>query len=765
MRVWRLRSYLAALLVATILLTFAMVGGTILLVRISQIEQANKEEVARDVGEISTLVEVILGSLEARMELLSQTLDGASNGRANALLDRAVGDGQAFRAIYLVSRQGTVRAAGVAHALPDRRDEVLGSDLSGIPLFRAGQASRRLVWGDKYLSAMSGTVTAGLVVPVGDDQVLLAEVPLAYLLSTFQLAAGSRASAIWLVDRQGEIVADNDSGSFTGTANMLNSPLMLAQLNGLPLPDKFSFMGHQYHPAISYSKDLDWYFIGGMPARLENKEIRRTVVAVVGGFAGVMLIGLLLAPYWATWLSRPLRSIVERAAQITQGAAGGTWPRGAIEEFNHLSAHLEKMATEQHERGQKIQAIFNASPVPMSVTDGAAPFALQDVNDAWCTIFDRRREDVLGRSGKEINLWVVPEDRTTVLGQLQDGQSTVEAWLRCGDGQPRLFQLSRQWTPMGTSPLMVWAAVDITNMQRIESELRTLNTELEARVQRRTEALASLNAELSGTVATLQATQSELVQAEKMAALGSLVAGVAHELNTPLGNGLMAVSALADEVRQFRQSMQDGLRRSALEALLAGVEQGTSIATRNLHRAADLVTSFKQVAVDQTSAQRRRFALVEVVTEILASLRPTLGRTPYQTVVDVPADLQLDSYPGALGQVIANLVTNAVVHGFEDRTQGCIRMTGTRVDGAGILLCVADDGHGIPATLLDRIFDPFVTTKMGRGGTGLGLHISYNAVVNVMGGSLSVHSVEGEGTVFELRLPVSAPHTAGPLSA
>ncbi len=758
--VLRLRAYLAALLVATILLTFAIVGGTILLVRIAQIEGANKLLVARDVGEIASLVKTLLGSLETRMELLSQAVQGMAVPQAGALLQRAVGDGRAFRAIYLVSPQGRVLAAGVSNALQPRRDEVLGSDLSANPLFLAAQASRHLVWGDKYLSAMSGVVTAGVAYPVGQDQVLLAEVPVSHLLGTFQLAAGSRVSSIWLVDRQGEIVADSEGGVHVGTANMLNLPLLAAQFTGQPPPDKFSFMGRQYHPAVAHSQDLDWYFIGGIPAHFENSEVRRTVLVVVGGFAGVLLVGLLMAPYWANWLTRPLRSIVARAAQITQGAAGGTWPRGAIEEFNHLSAHLEKMATEQFERGQKIQAIFNASPMPMSVTEVDLPFALLDVNDAWCETFGHRREAVLGRTGNEVGLWPSPEERSAVLAQLKAGLPTAEGWMLRSDGQPRLFQISRQWTPIGTAPLLVWAAVDITDMQRIENELRELNSGLEARVQRRTEALASLNAELSGTVATLQATQSELVQAEKMAALGGLVAGVAHELNTPLGNGLMAVTALADEVRQFRRSMQDGLRRSALDALLAGVEQGTSIATRNLHRAADLVTSFKQVAVDQTSAQRRRFALAEVVHEILASLRPTLGRTPYQTVVDVPTDLLLDSYPGALGQVIANLVTNAVVHGFEDRAQGCIRITGARADDGSILLRVADDGRGIPAHLLDRIFDPFVTTKMGRGGTGLGLHISYNAVATVMGGSLVVRSVEGEGALFELRLPMSAPHTS-----
>jgi C4-dicarboxylate-specific signal transduction histidine kinase len=298
-------------------------------------------------------------------------------------------------------------------------------------------------------------------------------------------------------------------------------------------------------------------------------------------------------------------------------------------------------------------------------------------------------------------------------------------------------------------------------MRRIGNELRELNTELEARVQRRTEALAAANAELSSVVAHLRETQGELVRVEKMAALGGLVAGVAHELNTPLGNSLMAVTALTDEVRQFRAVLHTGLRRSALHSLLDSADQATDIAARNLHRAADLVTSFKQVAVDQTSSQRRHFELREVVDEMVASLRPTFARTPYTIVVDVPTGLRLDSYPGALGQVIGNLVHNAVLHGFEGRPQGTVRITGERDGQGAVLLRVADDGGGIAPDLLERIFDPFVTTKMGRGGTGLGLHIAFNAVTNVLGGSLTVRSEVGAGATFEMRLPDTAPRNSG----
>jgi signal transduction histidine kinase len=311
---------------------------------------------------------------------------------------------------------------------------------------------------------------------------------------------------------------------------------------------------------------------------------------------------------------------------------------------------------------------------------------------------------------------------------------------------------------LATQDLMLWAVVDVGPMRRVEQQLRELNQQLGARVAQRTEALAASNTELAATVAQLRAAQEDLVRTEKMAALGGLVAGVAHELNTPLGNGVMAVSAMADAVRRFQAGMAAGIRRSALQQLLDHVEQGTDIAQRNLHRAAGLVQSFKQVAVDRTSAQRRSFELGEVVHEMVVSLKPSFSRKPWRIEVDVPAEgLRLDSYPGALGQVLGNLIQNAVVHGFEGRDAGTVRITAGRGEEQSIWLRVADDGKGIAPEHIARVFDPFMTTRMGRGGTGLGLHISHNAVTTLLGGTLTVQSVPGEGACFELRLPAQAP--------
>ncbi|BAL25926.1 sensor histidine kinase [Azoarcus sp. KH32C] len=290
--------------------------------------------------------------------------------------------------------------------------------------------------------------------------------------------------------------------------------------------------------------------------------------------------------------------------------------------------------------------------------------------------------------------------------------------------------------------------------------LQELNQTLEARVIERTEELHRSNEELSSALENLRRTQEDLVNSEKMAALGALVAGVSHELSTPLGNSLIAANTVRDQTRTLREELQSGLRRSSLERYLEDTEAGNAIIERNLERAATLVASFKQVAVDQSSSQRREFNFGEVIDEIVMTLRPSLKRLPYRLVIDVDRNVCLDSYPGALGQVLTNLVNNAVLHGFEGRNAGEIRVAGRLEDPDWVLLEVVDDGRGIPLELQRRIFEPFFTSRLGKGGSGLGLHIAHSLVVNVLGGAVSVDSQPDVGTTMRVRMPRVAPVTA-----
>ena len=274
-------------------------------------------------------------------------------------------------------------------------------------------------------------------------------------------------------------------------------------------------------------------------------------------------------------------------------------------------------------------------------------------------------------------------------------------------------------------------------------------------------ALQNALSDLSKVIDHLQQTQDELVRSEKLAALGSMVAGIAHELNTPIGNGLMVASHLVKTSKRMSEAVKSGLRRSMLDDYLADNDSAGDVLVRNLNKAAELISSFKQVAVDQTSSQRRRFNLAEVIGEIVTALGPSIRKTPYIVEHHTPDDIFMDSYPGPLGQVLTNLINNAMLHGFDGRDAGHITIdVASCASSTQVTIAVRDDGRGIPEHVLPNVFEPFFTTKRGAGGSGLGLHIVHNIVTAVLGGRIEVESTLGAGTCFSLTLATDAPTLA-----
>jgi signal transduction histidine kinase len=256
----------------------------------------------------------------------------------------------------------------------------------------------------------------------------------------------------------------------------------------------------------------------------------------------------------------------------------------------------------------------------------------------------------------------------------------------------------------------------------------------------------------------LQDTQQSLIEAEKLAALGGLVAGVAHEVNNPVGISLTVASSFARRCDQFSQEVREGtVRRSKLDEFIAGSQEAAKQLVANLNRAADLIQSFKQVAVDRSHAERRIFDLQEATEQIIASVRPALKRSFITLTVEIPQGIQMDSYPGPYGQVLTNLVLNSLVHGFPGKRAGSMYLAAKRTGADQVELVFADDGAGMPEAVQRRAFEPFFTTRRSHGGTGLGLHIVYNLVTRRLGGRLRLESAVGRGTTFRIRLPLVAP--------
>lgn len=281
----------------------------------------------------------------------------------------------------------------------------------------------------------------------------------------------------------------------------------------------------------------------------------------------------------------------------------------------------------------------------------------------------------------------------------------------------------------------------------------TLIKESEQRIREEQERTMSANQELQESMERLQSAQEQLIESEKMAALGGLVAGVAHEVNTPLGISVTAASFLKDQTQEITQQYQtQRMKRSDLERYMGQAEESSGIVLENLMRASALVKSFKQVAVDQSSGESRPFLVVEYLQDILRSLRPKLKQLPHRVEISGDEEAEMVSDPGVLAQVITNLVMNSVIHGLDDAVAGEIELD-VQLQQEGVEIRYSDNGRGAPPEVVENIFEPFFTTRRGSGGSGLGMHLVYNLVTQKMGGTIRCSSEPGRGMEFVLCFP------------
>jgi PAS domain S-box-containing protein len=301
---------------------------------------------------------------------------------------------------------------------------------------------------------------------------------------------------------------------------------------------------------------------------------------------------------------------------------------------------------------------------------------------------------------------------------------------------------------------------DISRIKAVENELLALTQELDARVQQRTRELQderrdleNANRRLAQTVEELRRTQSELIESEKMASLGRLVAGVAHEVNTPLGVAMTAQSFLRDELA--------ALKATPTPERVAAIASAAAMIETNLGRAAQLVRSFKQVAVDQSANDIRRIELRDYLEGILRSLHPKLKQTPHEVVVECDPKLEVTTRPDALYQIVSNLVLNSLLHAYPDGRAGRL-LIHAESDGETLRLRYEDDGAGMDATVAARVYEPFFTTRRERGGTGLGMHVVYNLVTQALGGRIALTTAPGQGVRFEITAPARHPASAAP---
>jgi PAS domain S-box-containing protein len=496
------------------------------------------------------------------------------------------------------------------------------------------------------------------------------------------------------------------------------------------------------------------------------------VVLTMAGWLQGRRTALVMLAVTLSWLS--VLTLINDAfwPVVSLGSPGAYWITIALicGMATVLSTHAAESNRRKHEAEQrsalelahrldqlqqtrdKLATLFHLNPVPVSVTR-IADGTYYDANPAWARISGWPRGEMIGKTSTELGIWLSPEDRQAFIDALSHEGRLFNylARFRMRSGEVRYFLMSAELVEYDGHPSIFSAFVDITERRIAEESLERLNAELEQRVAERTQSL-------SETLDTLRRAQDELVQSDKLASLGSLVAGVAHELNTPIGNAVLISSTLTQDMHAIRGALQSGeLRKSVLESFIGDTDHAIGLLDQSLTQARDLVSSFKQVAIDQSSERRRGFVLNELVRDICETVRPGMRNHNWRLETGLAPDVRMDSYPGPLGQVITNLVQNAFFHGLQESTPGLVNIQTRVLDDGQIEISVSDNGRGIPPENLGLIFDPFFTTRLGQGGSGLGLAIVYRLVTTLLGGRISVDSTTGVGTCFTVVVPQKAP--------
>jgi len=447
-----------------------------------------------------------------------------------------------------------------------------------------------------------------------------------------------------------------------------------------------------------------------------------------------------------------------------------------IERARAESEHLRQLAESEAAR---FQALRGTHEVLLHLSEVGRELTAELETDRVLAVLERHVHALIEVDSMAVYLLDEGGTQLYCAFGMEDGQTFVDPPIALDDARSysarcvregrelilRMSELPREhYQVPGTSAMQAMMFAPLRVGERVIGVITVQSLHLPAYGERETLAFRSLSAYAAIALDNARAyrrlsdLQRHVMAQEKLAALGSMVAGVAHELNTPIGNSLLLASTLLGGAREFNARLTQGaLRRSDWQRFADQHVQGLEVIERSMDAAAALVRSFKQVAVDRSAEQRRAFALAQVCEQCAQTMGLALRRAGLRLSLQVPAELRMDGYPGEVGQVLLILINNAMAHAFEGRENGQIELGAQALSPDRLALWVADNGQGMSAALQERIFEPFFTTKFGQGGSGLGLSICHNIVETLLGGRIRVSSEPGQGSRFTLELPLQAP--------
>ncbi|VFB11267.1 sensor histidine kinase [Aeromonas salmonicida] len=429
--------------------------------------------------------------------------------------------------------------------------------------------------------------------------------------------------------------------------------------------------------------------------------------------------------------------------------------------LNQMRARLNDEFAARHQAAEQLQQErdFSATLINsanMVICCMEPDLNIASINPAAILLTGYHQQEILQHNW--LDLFVSQEQREDLTLTLADHGAIEDKEVIMHDQQGH--ELVLQWTfaPFYEGPnlkYLIGFGYDITRLKKVEREIIQLNELLEGKVVERTRSLSDANNQLGKAYDDLKQAQQTLVESEKTASLGSLVAGVAHEINTPIGISVTASSYLQERVADFKLHIDSKqLSRSYLNEFTVNLDESMQLLQSNLRRASELIASFKQVAVDQSSEARYNFSLADNLHQVVVSLGHKLKKAQCEVDIQCDPKLSIFSFPGSFTQIYSNLILNSINHGFDNWDKPKKITIKVEQEGEELLINYSDNGRGIPPEILPRIFDPFVTSKRGQGGSGLGTHIIYNLVVQLLKGRISCVSEPGNGAQFHIRLPI-----------
>ncbi|WDL82683.1 PAS domain S-box protein [Aeromonas bestiarum] len=495
--------------------------------------------------------------------------------------------------------------------------------------------------------------------------------------------------------------------------------------------------------------------------------VSQTIKTLVVSFCILIIIYYLVVRHLNRIANYAQKFNLDRLA-IELTLEGRPLPRKKPDELDTLVATLNQMRTRlndefaaRHQAAEQLQQErdFSATLINsanMLICCMEPNLTIASINPAAILLTGYHQQEILQHSW--LDLFVSQAQREELALILADHGSIEDKEVIMHDQQGH--ELVLQWTfaPFYEGlnlKYLIGFGYDITRLKKVEREIIQLNEQLEGKVVERTRSLSDANDQLGKAYDDLKQAQQTLVESEKMASLGSLVAGVAHEINTPIGISVTASSYLQERVADFKLHIDSKqLSRSYLNEFTVNLDESMQLLQGNLRRASELIASFKQVAVDQSSEARYNFSLADNLHQVVVSLGHKLKKAQCEVDIQCDPKLSIFSFPGSFTQIYSNLILNSINHGFDNWDKPKKITIKVEQQGEELMIDYSDNGRGIPPEILPRIFDPFVTSKRGQGGSGLGTHIIYNLVVQLLRGRINCVSEPGNGAQFHIRLPI-----------